>query len=358
MPFLPHLLFLLANQAVFGLTTAGIDTASNVLIMELWETQSNRYLQTMHLGYSVGATISPLLARPFVFADDIKNNATIISNSSSVLIPASDLKIIIPFAIAAAISALAGIVFLCAEMLNPYKSPQRSITRKNQLTEKIEAGEESSDEQQLLSNQLLPMSYYYIFVTCAALLFCIYLGIECNIGNFLPMYLRQLKLGITEKTALYISATFNAMYIVMRIISIILAFKLNTAVMLSFSFALLLASNIHMFLSSSTSVLSIWIHIGFIGASCAWVYPGFYAFVEERIDVTNPIGGLFTFSSSVITSVAPLVVGNFIDNNPQVFVFWNLASIICVSILFLALLGTDVWKKKALTRLTVYRIAQ
>ncbi|RWR98847.1 sodium-dependent glucose transporter 1-like protein, partial [Dinothrombium tinctorium] len=75
-PFFPRFEYILTNQAVVGFASGGIDIATNVLIMEMWEENSNTFLQATHLCYAIGSTASPMIAAPFLLDTKVYTNKT------------------------------------------------------------------------------------------------------------------------------------------------------------------------------------------------------------------------------------------------------------------------------------------
>ncbi|XP_033113320.1 sodium-dependent glucose transporter 1A-like isoform X2 [Anneissia japonica] len=54
-----------------GTAMGGLDTGGNVLCLRIWGESSPPYMQSLHFTFAVGATVAPLIAKPFisVFAD-------------------------------------------------------------------------------------------------------------------------------------------------------------------------------------------------------------------------------------------------------------------------------------------------
>ncbi|RWS22781.1 sodium-dependent glucose transporter 1-like protein [Leptotrombidium deliense] len=336
---------LILNQAIVGFASGGVDVASNVLLLEMWDVDSNVYLQATHLCYAIGSTLSPLVAAPFLSSNTTTNNATVSGSTVAPPVPNSS-RIYIAYQITSATALLSGIITCLFEFTKPYKTPERSLTRKNQ---KLEINANEGDEEQLVP-QGLPKSYYAVFISCAALMLCFYLGVEMNLFNYLPTFIIELKMNISRTTNSFMNAAFSGVYTGFRFISIFVARKVKPVVMLYMSLSTLLFAHIFILTFGHDSEAMLWITVVIAGAGCSWVYPTFYAFVEERIDVTNSIGALFMFSSSVITTVTPLIVGNTIEKMPLMFVYVNVASLLFVVAFFISMHTTDRWKKSILQK--------
>ncbi|RWS00941.1 sodium-dependent glucose transporter 1-like protein [Dinothrombium tinctorium] len=346
-PFFPRFEYILTNQAVVGFASGGIDIATNVLIMEMWEENSNTFLQATHLCYAIGSTASPMIAAPFLLNATVYKNKT---NNNETL-RASVNHITIPYMITSSTAIIAFLVLVIFELCKPYNTPERSLSRKNQKKLDHNLNESAvslpnAENAQILVEDRLPNSYYAILIALSSLILCFYLGIEMNIFNYLPSFLLNLNLNISSKQIAYMNTAFSGFYTLFRLPSMALASKLRPAMMLSISFTILIFGNVLLIIFGFHSQIMLWVTISILGAGCSCVYPAIYAFIEERIDVTNFIGGIFMFASSIITTIMPIIVGNLIKQKPAIFMYVNTSGIFIVVIIFLFLNLTDLWKKR------------
>ncbi|RWS25321.1 sodium-dependent glucose transporter 1-like protein [Leptotrombidium deliense] len=326
-PQMSKLWEVLLLQSMFGFVSGGIDIASNVLMLEMWQKESNRYLQGVHLCYAIGATAAPLVSSQFL---EYQN-----SNNSSLFYfrtlkfdkkGAENSQLEIPFAITGITAIIAAIIIFAFEIMKPYKIPERCLTRKN-------------DEN---------CTYYVTFVTIAALMSCGYPGLELNTFGYLPTFLTRINLGISDQESSFMTATMAAAYMSLRIIGVFVANKMKTTIILGTSFVVVVIANLLILFVGANSYSLMWPCLILLGLGFSMVLPSLFTYSEERIDVTNAIAGLFIFASSGIPSTSPLLIGKLIKTEPLVFCYLNVSLAIAVLLLFIAATFLDFWKHKFL----------
>ncbi|RWS14402.1 sodium-dependent glucose transporter 1-like protein [Dinothrombium tinctorium] len=184
---------------------------------------------------------------------------------------------------------------LLLEICKPYKKPKRSLGGKNQIqTKNINV-----DEAESLVHIDLPRSYYIIFVLLSCLLLCAWGTIESNTLTYLPTFLHYTNLALSTKESALMVSTCNLIYLACRLLSIALASRLKPLAMLYTSFTILLFGSIFMLFFGLETIKNLWISIVLVSLGCSWNFPAIFSLIEERIDVTNSIGGLFIFSTSI-----------------------------------------------------------
>lgn len=134
-----------------------------------------------------------------------------------------------------------------------------------------------------------------------------------------------------------------------RGLGIFVAMALETHQMLYIHFTIVTIGCTILYIYSQVSEAMIWVGVVFIGAGDSIIYPCVYSFLEERIDVTNKLTGLLMFTSSIATTVYPLIMGTYIESYPLVFLYVNNFSIAAVIILFIILHSTDRIRTRYLT---------
>ncbi|OTF69612.1 hypothetical protein BLA29_011460, partial [Euroglyphus maynei] len=80
------------------------------------------------------------------------------------------------------------------------------------------------------------------------------------------------------------------------------------------------------------------------------VYASIYAFLEQKIRVTNRIGSIFVFAGGLTAAVSPSLVGQYIEANPLILVWFNLACcLLCLTIFVIIHLTVYLQSTKSLT---------
>jgi len=353
-PFVRQLYFFIVAQAVFGFAVAGLDVAGNAWILEIWQESANPYMQGLHFSYAIGMTISPLIAEPFLSPEVRRQNATIITVDNGTMAEffnltdatsAADLinqesQIAIPFGICSLSLWISGLVLFILYFTSPYTQMIRTASHA-----KASPGGHlchiRDDEASNLIPMETPRDYFYRVIIFGSLLLCFYSGIELNTFTFLQDFVVYSSLRLTKSTGAFMLSVLSATFAIFRGLSILVATRVKTSHMLYTNMALIGIGNLLLLTFGNTSERLLWIALVIMGAGYSCVFPGIYAFLEERINVTNSICGAFMFASSIATTTNPILVGLFIETNPMIFVYVNVVSLILCILIFFALHSTD-----------------
>lgn len=355
-PFVHDLYYFILAQAVLGFFTAGMDVAGNAWILEIWQETANPYMQGMHFCYAIGMTIAPLIAEPFLSPDIKRENNTVISidngtdvaffnvtNASAVSdVIAGKSQIAVPYSICAVVLFAAAALLFTLFIRTPYLHPIRTVSQaKFSSSPSGDMVSAVNDENINLIAMETPRRYYVTVILLGSALLCFYSGIEINTFTFFPDFAVYIDLHLSKSKAAFMTSLLSAAFACSRGVSIILATKFKPTSMLYTNLVLIGLGNGLMLVSANTSEHMLWVSLILCGFGYSCVFPGIYAFLEQRINVTNTICGLFMFSSSIATTINPLILGYFIETSTLVFVYINLVSLVTCLALFVGLHSTD-----------------
>ena len=341
---------------MIGFASAGIDVAGNAWLLEMWQENSNPYMQGLHFSYALGSTLSPLLAEPFLSPDRPPLNISGMVNVSDPhqTIPfvnitdyAQQSQIQVPYSIVASVSFLASILLLTLYFLNPYKDPLRTLSHL-----KSSQSMEITDESVNLIPMRLPRSYFVTIIILGGSILCFYAGIELNTFTYLPAFAVNIDLHLSKSTGAFMTSVTSASYTVSRGLSIFLATRFKTTTLLYFNFSIIGVGNLLVLRYANSSETMLWVGLIVMGFGFSSVFPGIYAFLEERINVTNTVCGFFMFASSLATTINPIIEGKYIEKYPLTFVYINIVSLICCIGLFIGLHHTDQTKSRLIGKPT------
>ena len=358
-PFVRSLYFFIIAQAVFGFAIAGLDVAGNAWMLEIWQEGANPYMQGLHFSYAIGMTVGPLIAEPFLSPEIRRENSTIISvdngttaeffnltNATSVAdIINAESKIEIPFAICSLALCLSAVLLFVLYFTSPYTETLRSASQAKVTS----SGRHMVDKDEEQSN-LIPVEtskeYFYKIIVLGSMLLCFYSGIELNTFTFLPDFVIYSDLRLTKSKGAYMLSVLSAVFACCRGISIIVATRVKTSHMLYTNMLLIGIGNAILLFFGNSSEQWTWIGLIVMGIGYSCVFPGIYAFLEERINVTNSVCGCFMFASSIATTTNPILIGYFIETSPMIFVYINVVSLVVCLLIFIGLHSTDASLKK------------
>ena len=358
-PFVHDVYFFIVSQAILGFFTAGMDVAGNAWILEVWQEIANPYMQGMHFCYAIGMTIAPLIAEPFLSPDIIRINQTVIIPANQSLVPFSNItgadvargsQIAVPYTISAVVLFAAAALLFTLYIRTPYLHPNRTMhqAKSSSSSSRNPFNTNNDDENVNLIMFQSPKRYYVTVILLGSALLCFYSGIEMNTFTFFPDFAVYIDLHLSKSTAAYMTSLLSASFACSRGISILIATRFKPMNMLYFNLVLIGVGNSMMLMFANISEHMLWISLLIQGFGYSCVFPGIYSFLEERINVTNSLCGLFMFASSIATTVNPIIVGYYIQTNPLIFVYINIVSLVICLVIFVALHSTDRSLRKSL----------
>lgn len=354
-PFLRSLWLYLLSQVVFGFMNSGVDVVCNAWLLEIWQTGANPYMQGMHFCYALGMTLAPLIEEPFLSSEhnvtESYDNATGQFTNGTLIREES--RIVIPYSIGSLISVLAAAIILVLHYKVPYTDPRRNMSApKDVVPRPINNNSESfptSSTAQLLDdeNRDKAKAYQMKIIVLGSLLLCFYTGLELSTFSFITEFAVVIALKLTKSKAAFLSSAMSGSYAVNRLFSIVVASKLRTKTMLYISFVMLSTGNILLLIFANTSEVMLWVAAVIIGLGHASVYPCLISFLEERINVTTAVCSVFMLCSSCTNIFVPMVLGNYVESYPLVYVYINLFGLTACFLIFSVLYVIDRRYRKA-----------
>ena len=319
----------------------------------------------MHFSFALGMAIAPLIEEPFLSPD---HNATethgnapsdeIFTNGTHTT---EDSRIIVPYTIGSLSLVAAAALFLILYYKVPYTDPKRTVTDTKQKsiynnnnnntskqTRSPSSVSSSSRSQLIDTNEEKTDSIYYMrLIVLSCFLLCFYTGVELSTMNFLPEFVTVIALKLTKSKAAYMSSVMSAAFAVNRLLSIVVAAKFRTKTMLYVSFLMICTGNgILLFFANSSEVM-LWIAVVIIGAGHSSVYPCLMSFLEERINVTTFVCGLFMFCSGASSVAVPILLGYYVEKYPLIYVYINVCGLAICLLIFAILYVIDRKYRKA-----------
>ena len=306
-PFLRVLWLYLITSLFNGLGTAGIEVAINSWVLEIWQEASNPYMQGMHFSFALGATIAPLIEEPFLSYD---HNVTSWENSTSGELESNattiheDSRIVVPYSIASLLLVASAASILVLYFMVPYHQSKRTVTKNQTMDNNMNVGTsiQSSSSFRLMDNEEERDKLYYTqLIILSCFLFCFYTGTELSTMSYLTEFAVVIDLKLSKSTAAFLTSIMSGAFAVNRLISIFVAAKVKTKTMLYVSFVMLSAGNLILLFFANSSEVMLWIAVVIIGSGHSSVIPCIMSLLEERMNVTTSVCGLFMLSASAST---------------------------------------------------------
>ncbi|XP_054163520.1 sodium-dependent glucose transporter 1-like [Oppia nitens] len=359
MPHCTSLFQLFSLGAINGFSIGSFDTAINVWILEMWGEQSGPYMQALHFTYGLGSFVAPLLCEPFLSSkvmighhikieDYINTSATqdFDPNNTGVNITqfltddeirSNPTLIYIPYAFAGAMTIASAAAVLVLYAYKKYEPPtvEKTVYKiaNNDNKDLIKNGNKISQLKNFIKTNIPSFNTIWL-VSLGALFLTFFVGMEQMHLQFLPTFAVNTDLNMSPSAAALVTSGAAAAFTVGRGLSIPLSLWLTPQVILYANHILMIAGMLILVVYANTSMVMMWTGNIILGAGLSSVYASVYAFLEQQFRVTNRIGSIFVFAGGLTAAVSPSLVGQYIEANPLILIWFNLICVgICLSIL-------------------------
>ena len=312
-----------ALYLVYKYCMPGIDTMGNIIMLYVWREKATGPLYIIHMGYYIGGSVGPFMARPFLSPDvdeplNITNAITSVPTTEqiSTISPPrfqEGSRIQIPFLFVSLIMILDSICFLfayfhvCKKTGNDGKSSQQKSSPLKEIFS-LKACSQSHSSQGYTLFFLITFSLFY-FLNVATFI---------PLGDYLFTYATEGDLKFEKEDAAIIDGVFYFCGLLGRLFSGILSIWLPVYITFGVNISACLIFSIGEAIWGRTSQL------GFV--ICAWghslfyspTWPGCIAWTDRYIVLTAT--GYFALSvgSSLGRMIMSPVYGSFYDKgNPE-----------------------------------------
>jgi FHS family Na+ dependent glucose MFS transporter 1 len=240
-----------------GMSFAIYDVGGNQIILRLWSGISDSPVNAMHAGFGIGAMIILNVVKPFIkFSSDIRNEQNSSSDTNNSALSPDDIKLQIPYSIAASFGFVIAICFLIGqyfETKNRKAANHGSNSEANQQTVPLKQIPLSNDERQqapvkfiqkiLFKNRIYTsLKDLALVLTLISLIFLLFLcvnGYMSVMTTYMLTYLIKGPAKFSLDQFLILQTLFWVFFIIGRFSAALLAFKLNSLV---YFFCLLLSN--------------------------------------------------------------------------------------------------------------------
>ena len=290
--------------------------------METWRGgNSGPYMHSLHSSFAIGAFITPLLCNPFISTDIKQDNFTSkanpeLSTNNNNTDNNTGSQITTLYAIHGFIMCSISLCYLYIEVRNLIKR-----RRFHRQTGEVKVRNTQPDVVYSLKQKFLSF-LLFLFVLG-------YVGSEFSIMSYLPIFGVESELKLTKEEGNNLFAWCYLAYALSRILSIFVATKLRpTQILIISGIAYFCGCLILLFLSQKYIAA---MQIGFIliGAGQGPMYANLFLWLDQYVIITGKLTASINMGAGIGINVAPLLVGNNIEETPMVLVY--------------VLLGVAVW---------------
>lgn len=293
----------LFNLAYFSLS--GI----NALCLELWRGHNSApHVHSLHLLFSVGGFIAPLMSKPFIGPTQPGESLTWLYLWGSLPLCLVGLSLVVYY-------------FGPCDQIES-KSPEPVST----VPDDEKVGEEESAKPK---DSRTIISLMCLFISC-------YVFLEFSLISFLATVAVKLPLNLTSDEAANTFAIFLAAFTASRGLAIVLGIKVKANHTVFFNLALLTIGAIVL---TGFGTRAKWVFqcgYGITGFGMGSMFGNVWVCLEQYVRVTHRIANILNMGATVICMAAPPLIGHFITSFPMILVYMQLGVAIALLCIFIA----------------------
>ncbi|ESP04278.1 hypothetical protein LOTGIDRAFT_237460 [Lottia gigantea] len=355
-----------------GFCMRGLEAGGTADVVRVWKSESRPYMFIVHLGFSIGALISPLITEPFLVPKDSlvpivrptkhpyylcqlqfethNNSKYELTYNKSTFDPSLcvgfnqtdantevwDIKLQYAFVISSVLAVVTSIPFLVKSC------------------KKIK----SKEEHNLVPDEVWPVPpVHYVFsILLVMFMYICNTGIEDAFSAFLMTFVVE-QLDWTKSQGALVSSTFWGALITMRVLVIFVADLLSPAKLILIAMSFLVTSLVGLLVCAQYFVhTGIWVFVCVAGGAISILFPtGISLTDQELVPVNGKVSSFILVAGAIGLLCNPVVLGFLIQEFSALYFCYLLlaeALFSIVLILMILLYGRTIVSK--LRRRTVY----
>ncbi|KAK8779281.1 hypothetical protein V5799_019373 [Amblyomma americanum] len=330
-----------AHAMVFfgGISSGAFDTGANVWIIRLWPENSSPALQVFHLAFGVGCLVAPLIAEPFLspgvgreVLNQTANLTVYLTSNDSGYSPfqpvlnetgtdehaEGESRVYYAFGIASAFHLL-----LVIAMVVLYFIDSSDVKTPHGADASV-----SKTEDVFFSRALLALLSTYV---------CVYVALECTTSQMLTAYAVKSDLHFAKSAAARLAAVYFFCFAASRLVAALVTIKMSPFQMLVLSHVILLVTGTVLLVWGSSSAPVLWACSALMGIGQAPVYAAVVAWTVSYINMSNMMMSIVIITAGIGALSPPLLVGQFLDHIPDLFLYVCFASVLLCVAFFVAM---------------------
>ncbi|XP_050032903.1 sodium-dependent glucose transporter 1A-like [Dermacentor andersoni] len=329
-----------AHVMVFfeGLSLGAFGTGANVWIIRMWPENSSPALQAFHLAFGIGGLIAPFIAKPFLSPVAGGNSSSILNHTFGMAEQAyltanhtSDLskellelgsdsghgsgksQVHYAFAIASALNILLVISMIVLYFVDraDFKPQEPSNT------DPAEAVIAQPASAVRFTRTVLAMLCAYV---------CVYVVLECSSSEMFATFAVKSDLHFTKEAASRVVAVYFFCFSAGRLSAVLLTIKVSVFWIIIASHIVLLPTAVVLAMWGSSRATVLWLGSALTGFAQGPLNAGVTAWTAKYISITNKMMSLVVVTGGVGSMSPPLLVGQFLESSPDVFLYVCLAA--------------------------------
>ena len=328
----------------FALSTAGfsmgfLDTAGNVLCLQIWGEKSGPYMQTLHFCFAIGTALAPFFSVAFIMDANIAQNTTGTESLNSIQVfknTTDDVDAFVTpnytseihqkhnavkyaFILCSVFCLLVSLTFLflaCYHRGSPHSSDQEDTVQK---------------EGKLFRIKMLSLLFFF---------FLVYVGTEVTFGVYIYTFAIQSSNRYSKTAASHLTSLFWGAFALGRLLAIPLSKRFRPSQLLKgdlLGTAVAVAALNCFPLYARNAEFILWVAVAVYGFSMASIFPSGVSWAEEYITITGKAAMVFVVGASTGEMLCPMIVGQFIEADPMNLMYFILCAAVLSSLNFVVL---------------------
>ena len=185
---------------------------------------------------------------------------------------------------------------------------------------------------------------------CIILIFALWLSTYCVMESTILMfgatYFQYSPLKLSANKAAEMLSIISMASTAGRGISVFVAMKVRPQIMIGYHFAILYVSIGLLILFGQHNLTMLWLTNVLIGLGLSALFPAMFAYLEQYIVITNPIGTCVILFSDLFNLFNPFLLGLMVEKHSVVVILFEmLYLILCTSIFAIILLVVRKYSK-------------
>lgn len=132
---------------------------------------------------------------------------------------------------------------------------------------------------------------------------------------------QYLPVHMSANEATKVMTVMSVAYAICPVITGIVSLKVKVDNILSYHFALLILGT-GILLFGQQSRLMIYAGSAVLGYAFSACIPSINAFINEYFKLTNQVSALYSFASGIAAMATPLIIGPFLQDHPQILIYF------------------------------------
>ncbi|XP_049524123.1 sodium-dependent glucose transporter 1A isoform X2 [Dermacentor silvarum] len=332
------------NMFLCGLSMAAFSTGANVWIIRMWRENSSPALQLYHLAFGIGGFAGPFIARPFLSNSDGGNstapnttdnvylnqrniayppvNLVELANSSTAQNGTGESSVYFAFGIVGAFCLI-----LTISMIVLY------ITDNADFKPAIPEDESSTAAEEPCN----PALFTRIIVATMCMYIGIYVALEWTTSQMVASFAIKSELHFSKSLSSRVESVFFFSFAASRLTASLITIKVSAFWMLVSAHVILLPTAVTLALLGSSSSTVLWLSSALFGVGQGPIYAALISWTSGHINLNNKMMSLVVLTEGIGSMSAPVIVGQFLDKDPNVFLYVCLTTVALCAVIFISM---------------------